>query len=528
MPDDAESALNGPSEPRARPSVDRKPWTFVPLLYFMQAIPNAMITELSVIVYKDLGISNIEITRWTSLIGLPWTIKMLWGPLVDLNFTKRRWVVWSQGLITAALAATPLLLGLPNAFTITLATLFIAAVFAATCDIATDGFYLLALNKEMQSAYVGLQSTFYRLGRLFCIGLLVKLAGVLQSNGVPTVASWTYSILGGVAVYGISWRLLAPKKGPMALPMPDADVERSSSDRAENRRNVYRTLSIVAFAFLAYFTLNSVVRISAYGLWALFGPQLQGWKLSSGQIQVELLQLTVCLLGSLVMFGYARALTRGTEMGEAFGTFFSQKGIAAILFFIATYRFGEAMVTKMAPLFLKDSVAAGGLAINNQSLGMINGVFGVIGIVIGGILGGILVAKWGLRKAFWPVAFIMHLPNLLYLWAAHTHPAISSVYGVVFVDQFGYGFGFSAYLVFLQRVAQRRQFRTAHYAIATALGWLAIQLAGITSGIVQGHFASVNPATGYQAFFLFVVFATIPGMLSLFLIPLGDQAEATA
>ena len=489
----------------------------------MQAIPNAIIAELSVIVYKDLGVSNVEITRWTSLIALPWTIKMLWGPLVDLNFTKRRWVIWTQGLIVAALAATPLLLGLPNAFTITLATLFIAAIFSATCDIATDGFYLLALNREQQSAYVGFQSTFFRLGRLFCIGLLVMFAGILKSRGLAIVPSWTIAMLGGAVVYGLGWLGLSLRKSPFRLPKPEADKLRSSSDPGENKRNVFRTLAVIALAFLVYFTLNSVVRLSAHGLWSVFGNPLDGWHLTNSQMQAELIQLTLCGIGSILCFLWARALIRGTEMGETFGSFFRQQGIVAILGFMLFYRFGEAMVVKMAPLFLKDSPAVGGLGIGNTQLGLINGVFGVLGIVVGGILGGLVVAKFGLRRTFWPVAILMHVPNLLYLWASYAHPGVGAVYGVAFVNQFGYGFGFSAYMVYLQFVAQRNEFRTAHYAIATALGALAIQVAGITSGIVQGHYASVNPGHGYQAFFLFVVVATIPGMLSLLFIPFGER-----
>src|SRR5207248_8415648 len=98
----------------------RKPWTFVPLLYFMQAIPVTVVQELSSIIYKDLGVPNESITRWTSLIALPWTIKLLLGPLVDVNFTKRSWVLTMQGLITAVLAVVPLMLHLPNPFALTL------------------------------------------------------------------------------------------------------------------------------------------------------------------------------------------------------------------------------------------------------------------------------------------------------------------------------------------------------------------------------------------------------------------------
>ena len=207
-------------------------------------------------------------------------------------------------------------------------------------------------------------------------------------------------------------------------------------------------------------------------------------------------------------------------MAEAFASFVRNRGITAILAFILFYRFGEAMVVKMAPLFMKDSPLKGGLGIGDTLLGQINGLAGVLGIIVGGILGGLIVSRYGLRRSFWPIVICMHLPNLLYVWASRVHPELAAIYGVVFVDQFGYGFGFAGYLVYLMQVAQRGEFRTSHYAICTGLGAMFIALAGITSGIVQANF-------GYQNFFLFVILATIPGMLTLLFIPLDEPVPAS-
>src|SRR5947209_7863651 len=297
----------------------------------MQAVPVTIVQEVSGIIYRDLGVANADITRWTSLIAIPWSIKLLWGPLVDVNFTKRKWVLTMQGLITLVLMILPWVLHLPHAFAISLGTLFVAAIFSATCDIATDGFYLLALKREEQSAYVGIQATFYRLGRLFCIGLLVMFAGILMDTGWfsnSRVNAWSAVLVLGALVYGTGWALLRFSRGPTRLPEPEADVERTHN-REETLSNIYRTVSIVALAFFAYFTLNSVVRLTANALSVGLRNQedLHGWALTPAQVQAEWTQLPLCALGAAIFFVLARRMLRGTEMAEAFGSFLRNRGI---------------------------------------------------------------------------------------------------------------------------------------------------------------------------------------------------------
>ena len=503
---------DAPVEP-VKPA-QRTPWAYVPLLYFMQAIPVTMVQEVSSVIYKDLGVNNLEITRWTSLIAIPWTIKLLWGPLVDLNLTKRRWLLGMQALIALTLSLVAFFIATPKAFQITLGLLFATAIFSATCDIATDGFYLLALDKDHQAAFVGIQSTCYRLGRLFCIGGLVWFEGRLYHSGVNTGTAWLVAIGGGALIYALGRIIVG-----YSAPRPEADIQAVLAP-GENYKNALRTFTVLLLAVSSYFSLSAIVRLAAQGLWATIGSAnpngfLKGWMLPPGGPIKEMVQLALCLFASGALFVATQKLMKDSEMGAAFSTFFRQKGIAAILAFIFFYRFGEAMVLKMSQLFLKDPVVNGGLAVNNEQLGLINGVAGVLGLVLGGLVGGLFVSKRGLRGSFWFIAISMHLPNLLYLWAAITRPPVWTLYGVSFVDQFGYGFGYAGYIVYLMRVAQRSQYRTAHYAIATGLGALCIMTAGIFSGIVQMYL-------GYIGFFSVVMFAAIPGMLTLLWIPLDE------
>lgn len=617
------AAVNPPS-PQPRATHVLSPWAFIPLLYFMQAIPVTIVQEVATVFFKDLGVANEPIVRWTSLISLPWSMQLLLGPLVDLTGTKRRWILGGQATIAAGLIATAAFLQTPNFFVITLLILGATAVVSALTNIATDGFYILSMPKDSQAKFIGVQTTCYRLGRLFCTGLLLYVVGRLmafaplpvQTNGTPFLVKGgaeqavtqaelridsgrlvaepgkrevdgKFEVPAGVyqlrvdatgTVYGRTvagearmgqlvfasragdapsvtpattvpgmnpfpaWSLvlgatagiylLGRLVNQFTVPKPPIDQPKDA-EPGEVGRNVQRTLSILLTAVAGYFTLNAVVRLSAWGLWrSLDGTVpaegapltgLQGWRLPDqagylgvmtplNGVQAEVAQLAVCLVLVAVGYRLVRARVVGTPMAQAFSTFLGQDRIAAILFFIFFYRFGEAMVGKMSPLFLKDSLSAGGMAIPNDTLGLIKGVAGVLGIVCGGILGGIYVGRVGLRKAFWPLAFAMHTPNLLYVWAAATIPPVTAMYFVDFVDQFGYGFGFAGYMVYLMWVAQRNQFQTSHYAIGTGLGALTILTAGVLSGILQSNF-------GYLGFFIAVILCTIPGMIALLLIP---------
>lgn len=531
------------------------PWLFVPVLYIMQAMPVTTVQEMFSFTWKDLNVANPLIVAWAAILGLPWTLKLFWSPLVDLNSTKRRWVVAMETLIALTFVGLAWAVTLPqygpsgplSGFYITLALLLLMGCLSSTHDIACDGLYILSLDKKQQAAWVGVQGTAYKLGRLLCVGGLVYFAGKLQDRNTPIPRSWAYIFAIAAAVYGAGaiWNFFF-------LPRPAIDKPAVESAPGENRRDIFRTVTVVLIGVCFYFLIASSIRI--VGDWIYTGVNssrtaeqiiLKDWSqgtaaepltflgMSVGTHHAVFKQYLIWITSLIIMipliFG-ARFQLSGTAMAEAFGSYVRQRGFMGILAFVLFYRFGEAMVTRVLPLFLKDPVEKGGLGLSTSHAGLIVGGAGVFGIIIGGIIGGIVVSKFGLRRSFWPLAICMHAPNLLYLaiaWGYRTSPDPSHwqnlvmtdwpLYVAAFVHEFGYGFGFAAYFVFLMDVAQRGNFRTSHYAFGTGLGALCGVLAGITGAILLASFTGERT---YVAFFTAVCILTIPGMLTLLFIPL--------
>jgi MFS transporter, PAT family, beta-lactamase induction signal transducer AmpG len=413
----------------------RSPWYFIPTLYFQQGVPVIIVQQVSVILYKKMGLPNDQIGLWTSLIAWPWILKMLWGPLVDLNGKKRNWVLAMQLCITLSLAAIALAVTSSAFLPVTLGIFLITAFFSATHDIALDGYYLLALPKDKQAFFIGIRTTAFRLAMIFGTGGLVMLAGYLEKSGVQISRSWRDALLLAAIIYG-------------------------------------------AFMIYAHWLMPKVTKD-------------QPIKASEP----------------------AKKTAQQPSFSEAIKSFFAQPKIGTILLFILLYRFGESMLSKMSGLFLLDSKHIGGMGLETIQVGMILGNVGMISLVIGGLLGGFAIARFGLRKCIWPMVLSMNVPNLLYVWAAYTQPSAKAAYALIAVDQFGYGFGLASYMVYIMYLCQRSKFQTSHYAIATGLIALGAMLAGITSGYLQQHL-------GYFWFFCAVCGFTIPGMILLQLIPL--------
>ncbi|MEH2045886.1 MFS transporter [Nostoc sp.] len=415
-------------------TTSRSPWTYIPTLYFACGIPYVIINTVSVIFYKKLGIDNTQIALWTSFLYLPWVIKMFWAPIVDIYSTKRKWILYTQFAMFACLGLIALSLQLPNFFFISLATLTIGAFISATYDIATDGFYLLALSPEQQAFFVGIRSLFYRMAVIFGSGILVVLAGQLEVslNNIPL--SWTIAIGFSsliLAILFISHRLI--------LPLPESDNQR--------------------------------------------------------QIQAK----------------------ENIPFWPIISSYFTQDKIINILAFILLYRLGEAMLVKIASLFLLDKLEVGGLGLSTSDVGLVYGTFGVISLIFGGILGGLLISKYGLKKCLFPMALALNLPDVFYVYMAYTKPSLTLVYPLVSLEQFGYGFGFTAFSVYLMYICQG-EYKTSHFAISTGIMALGMMLPGLISGYLQKVF-------GYPLFFILVCFLTIPGMIALFFIPLKEETK---
>jgi PAT family beta-lactamase induction signal transducer AmpG len=408
---------------------DKSPWFWIPLLNFASGLPYAVIISVSVIMYKNLGISNEDIGVYTSLLYLPWVIKPLWSPFIELNGTKRKWFLSMQLLISIAFLLVGFTVPSNGFFIMTLAIFWVAAFASASNDIASDGFYLLVLPKEQQSFFLGIRSTFYRLSLLAGNGLIVLFAGYLEHKYGDNTKAWSYTMI----AVGL----------------------------------LMTVITVYNFVFTPRNELNAVE--------------------NNKEIHHQ-------------------------NFATIFVSFFKKKQIGLVLAFILLFRLGESQLLKMLSPFLLDAKNLGGMALDTEAVGIIYGTFGVGALTLGGILGGIAISKQGLTKWMFPMFLAMHLPIIGFILLAFFHPSsIYYIYAVVILEQFGYGFGFTGFMMFLIHVAEGES-KTAHYALATGFMALGMMIPGMLSGYIQQYL-------GYQHFFIWVLLATIPGLiLSRFLI----------
>lgn len=184
----------------------RTPWTWIPTLYIAEGLPYVVVMMVAVVMYMQLGMSDTDIALYTGWLGLPWVVKPLWSPFVDLYRTKRWWVLAMQLLLGSSLAGVAFTLNAPFWFQGTMAFFFLMAFSSATHDIAADGYYMLELDDHDQVWFVGIRNTFYRLAVIFGNGVLIPLAGVLQlmfSN--RTAFTWSLLFYGLAGLFIGIW-----------------------------------------------------------------------------------------------------------------------------------------------------------------------------------------------------------------------------------------------------------------------------------------------------------------------------------
>lgn len=402
----------------------KSPWSWVPSLYFAEGLPYVIVMNVAVVVYKQYGMSPADITYYTSWLYLPWVIKPLWSPFVDVMRSKRWWIVVMQLLIGAALGGIAFSLPTPFWLQGSLFFFWLLAFSSATHDIAADGFYMLGLNEHSQSKFVGVRSTVYRVAMLVGQSILVALAGniqVIYRNNISLSWSLTFYATAALFVLLLLWH-------QVALPHPIEDK-----------------------------SCKGDLKTVAINLW---------------------------------------------DTIKSFVTKYPVREVSIGLLFMLLYRMPEGLLSKIVPLFLLDKVEAGGMGLSPQDYAFAQGAVGTIGLIFGGIIGGILISRDGLKKWLWPMVFAITLPDLVYVYMSfNLTMELIPISLCLFVEQFGYGFGFTAYMLYLIYYS-RGKYKTSHYALCTAFMSLSMMLPGLISGALQTFL-------GYQFFFIFVMITCV-------------------
>lgn len=391
-------------------------WSWIPSLYFAQGIPYVAVMVISLVMYKRMGMSNTDVALYTSWLNLPWVIKPLWSPFVDLLRTKRWWITSMQLLIGAGLAGIAFCIPTDHFFQSTLALFWLVAFSSATHDIAADGFYMIGLDTHQQALFVGIRSTFYRIATIAGQGLLIMLAGYLESKTGNISYAWmlTFFVMSGLFLAVWVYHCFI-------LPRPKKDMPST---------------------------------------------------VSTNHLAKEFLQ--------------------------TFTSFFQKKQIGIALLFMLLYRLPEAQLAKMSIPFLIDPISEGGLGLTTEEVGFSQGTIGIIGLTLGGIWGGMAVARNGLTKWLWPMVWSISLPDIVYVYLSYAQPdSLFIINSCIFIEQLGYGFGFTAYMLYLIYFSQGKQ-QTAHYAICTAFMALGMMLPGMAAGWLQ-------EILGYQHFFIWIM-----------------------
>lgn len=399
-----------------------RPYFWVPSLYLGESLPFSAVTLISVIMFKELGLSDGQITFYTGWLGLPWVIKPLWSPIVDNFRTKRAWIVSMQFLIGVALALVAF--AIPTSFWLqgTLAIFMIVAFASATHDISADGFYILGLKDSDQDLYVGVRNTFYRIGMVLGQGGLVLMAGYMQKGA-----------------FGETFRSV-------------------------------RVSWMVVFLLLALLMLLLALHHS-----------------------VSLPRVEKAEHERFVLVEQAR------EFCQTLKVFATKPHIVSALCFILLFRLPEGVLTRIVPLFLTRDSSVGGLGLSDVDFGLIYGTLGVVGLLLGGLMGGWAVSRWGLKRCLWPLVLCITLPDAVYVWLSYCPTVSLWLIGTcVCVEQVGYGLGFAAYTLYLVMFSRGAR-STAVFSICTAGQYFGgVMLPGMVSGLI-------SDSMGYPRFFLFVM-----------------------
>jgi PAT family beta-lactamase induction signal transducer AmpG len=415
--------------------------SWVPTAYLAEGIPFAMVIWVAGTMFKDLGRSDAEITVGTASIGIAWSLKPLWAPLLDMAQTKKFWVLATEIAMALLLGAAALAIRAPDAFHAVLGILWLLAFASATQDICVDGTYITSLDEKQQAAWIGAQGMCWNVGRIFATAAVVWIAGALKGRGLDPRLAWS----GALGVSAATMAALAAYHA-VVLPRGDPSVRPASGTEV------------------------------------------------------------------------------ATRFADAVRTFFAKEAIVGMLAFVFLYRIGEGFLLVEAPLFMQSSVKAGGLGLSLAQKSMVDGTLSTLVSIVGGLLGGAFVSKFGLRRTLLVCAVCLNVPHLCYVALSQAvtpdhPPAAATIYGLVCLEKFGYSFGFVANMLYMMQQVAPGKYPMTHYAFATALMNLVLVPTQMASGPLADRL-------GYKSFFLFVLAASIPSLVAAARAPFPVAQEA--
>lgn len=411
---------------------------WMPTLYFAMGVPLNIVAVVAAIMYKNLGLTNTQIALYTGSMYLPWVIKPLWSPFIDLFRTKKFFVVLTEIAMAVGLGCLAMALPLDGWLPITIGLFWVIGFLSATQDIAADGVYINSMTAQQQSKYIGVQGISWYAGKILATGLLVSVTGYLHSAEKGLGLSWVHSWMIVMGVLGLTmlflsiWHRIMLPTGGHAVPLDDS---------------------------------------------------------KSGLMHVV------------------------HEFGDVFSSYFKKKNIGMMLLFVLFYRLAEGLLEKMGPLFLIDKRDAGGLGLDNVAVGNIMGTFGSVAFMLGALLGGMIVAKFGLKRSLMFLCIMLNVPDLAFVYLGYALPTnLTWITTLITLEMFGYGIGSVSLMLYMMQQIAPGKYKTAHYAITTGFMALCMMVTGMVSGILQ-------ESVGYNWFFIIVCIATIPSFIITWFAP---------
>jgi len=481
-------------------------WAFT--TYFAEGLPYTLIRMVSSVFFRDMRVS-LEAIGLTSLFGIPWVIKFLWGPLVDQFGTKRKWMLVVQFILVVLFLAAALMTTLPSGVKLIAGLLFLGAFFSATHDIAIDGYYMEALDKDGQAKFVGYRVMAYRLAMMGGTGIIVT---------TGTTVSW-------LAAYASAGLFLGLLFFYHLLFLPRAELEISGLKDLAKSICKGKVIAGAAVLILAIWAVKSLLWHELTGRIFTTVPFLQtisfaGW--------VALVLLVVLIGLALFRKRIKGMVFRNKESfySRAFFEYMDREKIGVAIAFIILMRTGESTLSSMAGPFMVDL----GIKVH---YGWLSGGVGLPFSIIGAMFGGFLISKYSLKRTIWPFLLAQNVTNLIYMalafglnrfievnTGAETVISIGTmnlflVACVHAFDQFAGGLGTAVLITFLMRTCTE-QFKAAHFSIGTGL----MNISGVLAGVASGFLAQ---RLGYGAFFGLTFLISIPGMCLIFWIPFLDE-----